>query len=32
VFVMHPRLLHAVAPNALDVPRLMLLQFIEESP
>jgi Phytanoyl-CoA dioxygenase (PhyH) len=32
VFVMHPRLLHAVAPNALDVPRLMLLQFIEGSP
>lgn len=29
VFVMHPRLLHAVAPNALDGPRLMLLQFID---
>jgi hypothetical protein len=30
-FVMSPRLLHAVAPNSLDTPRLMLLQFIEES-
>jgi hypothetical protein len=30
-FVMNPRLLHAVAPNALHTPRLMLLQFIEQS-
>ena len=30
-FVMDPRLLHAVAPNSLDTPRLMLLQFIEPS-
>jgi hypothetical protein len=29
-FVMNPRLLHAVAPNSL-APRLMLLQFIEQS-
>jgi ectoine hydroxylase-related dioxygenase (phytanoyl-CoA dioxygenase family) len=29
VFVMHPRLLHAAAPNALDGPRLVLLQFID---
>ena len=28
VVVMHPRLLHAVAPNALCMPRLMLLQFV----
>jgi hypothetical protein len=27
-FVMDPRLLHAVAPNSLATPRLMLLQFI----
>jgi hypothetical protein len=27
-FIMDPRLLHAVAPNSLDTPRLMLLQFI----
>ena len=28
-FLMHPRLMHAVAPNALDAPRLMLLHFVE---
>lgn len=28
-FLMHPRLLHAVAPNALDTPRLMLLHFVQ---
>ena len=28
VFLMHPRLVHAVAPNALDTPRLMLLHFL----
>ena len=28
-FVMHPRLLHAVAPNTGDTPRLMLLHFVE---
>lgn len=28
VIVMHPRLLHAVAPNTLDTPRMMLLQFL----
>jgi Phytanoyl-CoA dioxygenase (PhyH) len=28
-FVVDPRLLHAVAPNCLDAPRLMLLQFID---
>jgi hypothetical protein len=28
-FVMDPRLLHAVAPNSLNTPRLMLLQFIQ---
>lgn len=27
-FLMHPRSLHAVAPNALEAPRLMLLQFL----
>jgi len=26
--IMHPRLLHVVAPNSLDTPRLMLLQFL----
>jgi hypothetical protein len=30
-FLMSPRLLHAVAPNSLDTPRLMLLQFLELS-
>ena len=30
-FVMNPRLLHAVAPNCLDTPRMMLLQFLEPS-
>jgi ectoine hydroxylase-related dioxygenase (phytanoyl-CoA dioxygenase family) len=29
VFLMHPRSLHAVAPNALDAPRLMLLHFVQ---
>jgi hypothetical protein len=28
-FLMQPGLLHAVAPNTLDTPRLMLLQFLE---
>jgi len=28
-FLMHPRLMHAVAPNARDTPRLMLLHFVE---
>jgi ectoine hydroxylase-related dioxygenase (phytanoyl-CoA dioxygenase family) len=28
-FIMDPRLLHAVAPNSRDTPRLMLLQFIQ---
>lgn len=28
-FVVDPRLLHAVAPNCLEAPRLMLLQFID---
>ena len=27
-FLMHPRLMHAVASNALGTPRLMLLQFV----
>jgi hypothetical protein len=27
-FIMHPRLLHVVAPNSLDTPRMMLLQFL----
>jgi Phytanoyl-CoA dioxygenase (PhyH) len=31
-FLVDPRLLHAVAPNTLDTPRLMLLQFLEPSP
>jgi ectoine hydroxylase-related dioxygenase (phytanoyl-CoA dioxygenase family) len=26
--IMHPRLLHAMAPNSLDTPRMMLLQFL----
>jgi hypothetical protein len=26
--IMHPRLLHAVAPNSLHTPRMMLLQFL----
>jgi ectoine hydroxylase-related dioxygenase (phytanoyl-CoA dioxygenase family) len=26
--IMHPRLLHVMAPNALHVPRMMLLQFL----
>ena len=26
--IMHPRLLHVAAPNTLDSPRLMLLQFL----
>jgi hypothetical protein len=26
--IMHPRLLHVIAPNGLDTPRLMLLQFL----
>jgi len=26
--IMHPRLLHAMAPNSLDGPRMMLLQFL----
>lgn len=30
--VMHPRLLHAVAPNGLPEPRLMLLQFLSRYP
>lgn len=30
--IMHPRLLHVVAPNSLDTPRLMLLQFIHCRP
>jgi hypothetical protein len=29
-FLMHPRSLHAVAPNSLDTPRLMLLQFLQQ--
>ena len=29
-FLMHPRLLHAVAPNTRDVPRLMLLHFVQQ--
>jgi hypothetical protein len=31
-FLVDPRLLHAVAPNTLDTPRMMLLQFVEPSP
>lgn len=30
VFVMHPQSLHAVAPNALGTPRLMLLHFVQQ--
>jgi Phytanoyl-CoA dioxygenase (PhyH) len=30
--IMHPRLLHVVAPNSLDTPRLMLLQFVHRRP
>jgi hypothetical protein len=30
--IMHPRLLHVVAPNSLDTPRLMLLQFLHRQP
>jgi hypothetical protein len=30
VVLMHPRLLHAVAPNALDTPRVMLLHFLQQ--
>jgi hypothetical protein len=26
--IMHPRLLHVVAPNSLPAPRMMLLQFL----
>jgi hypothetical protein len=26
--IMHPRLLHVMAPNGLNVPRMMLLQFV----
>jgi hypothetical protein len=26
--IMHPRLLHAVAPNSLHTPRMMLLKFL----
>jgi hypothetical protein len=26
--IMHPRLLHVVAPNTLHTPRMMLLQFL----
>jgi Phytanoyl-CoA dioxygenase (PhyH) len=31
VILMHPRSLHAVAPNALGTPRLMLLHFVERA-
>jgi hypothetical protein len=31
VVLMDPRVLHAVAPNALDTPRLMVLQFLQPS-
>lgn len=30
--IMHPRLLHVVAPNALHTPRMMLLQFLHRRP
>ena len=30
--IMHPRLLHAVAPNSLPSPRMMLLQFLHRRP
>ena len=30
--IMHPRLLHVVAPNSLHTPRMMLLQFLQRRP
>jgi hypothetical protein len=30
--IMHPRLLHTVAPNSLRTPRMMLLQFLHRQP
>jgi ectoine hydroxylase-related dioxygenase (phytanoyl-CoA dioxygenase family) len=30
--IMHPRLLHAMAPNSLHTPRMMLLQFLHRRP
>lgn len=30
--IMHPRLLHVVAPNSLHTPRMMLLQFLHRRP
>jgi Phytanoyl-CoA dioxygenase (PhyH) len=30
--IMHPRLLHVVAPNSLHTPRMMLLQFLHRQP
>jgi ectoine hydroxylase-related dioxygenase (phytanoyl-CoA dioxygenase family) len=30
--IMHPRLLHVVAPNTLHTPRTMLLQFLHRRP
>jgi len=30
--IMHPRLLHVVAPNSLHTPRIMLLQFLHRRP
>jgi hypothetical protein len=30
--IMHPRLLHVVAPNSLPVPRMLLLQFLHRRP
>lgn len=30
--IMHPRLLHVVAPNTLPAPRMMLLQFLHRRP
>jgi hypothetical protein len=30
--IMHPRLLHVVAPNSLAAPRMMLLQFLHRRP
>jgi ectoine hydroxylase-related dioxygenase (phytanoyl-CoA dioxygenase family) len=32
VVIMHPRLLHVVAPNSLGTPQLMLLQFLHRQP
>ena len=32
VVIMHPRLLHVVAPNSLHTPRMMLLQFLHLRP